>query len=76
MHSLLNLRGIPNSTRFPIGAGPNEPSLRLHDHITSLWTKKFKEWSDNGYIPSLQDLKDFAKQIDDEFGEYFQPPIR
>ena len=76
MHSLLNLRGIPNSTRFPFDAGPNTPSTTLHNHITQLWNTQFREWSASGYYPSLQDLKDFAKNIDDEFGAYFQPPVR
>lgn len=76
MHSLLNLRGIPNNIRFPIGAGPNDVSTSLHNHITQLWRNYFDQLDATNTLPDMDDLVNFAKSIDDQFGQYFNPPVR
>lgn len=66
MHSLENLRGIKNDIILPNGR-------RLHQEITYY---RWNPWYDSNPNPTLQDVLDFAKQIDDEFGHLFTPPIR
>ncbi len=59
VHSVENLRGIPNSTR-------------AHAIITARWST----WYNNHPNFTLEDALNYAKEIDDEFGHLFVPPIR
>jgi len=69
LHSLANLRGIPNSAK---GIGVNGTEVLLHAVITKRW----KDWMDARPTTDIDALLDFAKQIDDEFGSRFIPPVR
>lgn len=60
MHSLENLRGIPNDGSLD------------HTTITNYWVG-FYTTNPNA---SFQEVMDFVKFIDDEFGHLFVPPIR
>lgn len=59
MHSLENLRGIPND-------------LLDHTTITNYW-EAFYNSNPNA---TLQEVLDYVKFIDDEFGHLFVPPVR
>ena len=68
MHSLENLRGIPNDVFTP-----GNPSLKLHDYLTHyVW----KPWYDLNPNASLNQIFNKAKEIDDLYGHLFVPPIR
>lgn len=60
MHSLENLRGIPNDGSLD------------HTAITNYWLG-FYYTNPNA---SFQEVMDFVKFIDDEFGHLFVPPVR
>ncbi len=60
MHSLENLRGIPNNGTLD------------HATITNYW-EGFYNTNQN---PTYQELMEFTKFIDDEFGHLFIPPVR
>jgi len=65
INSLENLRGIAKGAE---GTTLHQSTIR-------------KEWNDfynslGGRIPSKQELLDYAKYIDDEYGKFFIPPIR
>jgi hypothetical protein len=64
LHSLENLRGIPNSLRHG--------NVSLHQNITNQWAEFYRAFPN----ATLDDVLDFTKQIDDEFGHLFIPPIR
>ena len=68
MHSVENLRGISNDQLEPGGSGK-----KLHQHITNRWQTFYDQ------IPNILDIDqifDFAKIIDDDYGHLFIPPIR
>jgi hypothetical protein len=65
LHSVENLRGIPRTTLGPNGGA-------LHTEIGVIWNAFYRQ-NPNA---SLQDLLDFARTIDDQFGHLFVPPIR
>ena len=46
----------------------------LHQHITNRWAEFFMNNPQN--TTTLQDILNFVKEIDDEFGHLFVPPIR
>jgi hypothetical protein len=71
MHSLENLRGIPNTVLAPDGSGDE-----LHTFITRMWEQDFFPNYGPGNIPTMQEMNYFAKQIDDQFGHLFNPPVR
>lgn len=60
MHSLENLRGIPSDGSLD------------HQTITNYWQAFYNTNPD----PSLQDIFEYTKFIDDEFGHLFIPPVR
>jgi RHS repeat-associated protein len=62
MHSLANLRGIPKELN---------PEVHL-SRINTLW----KEFFDTHPTATKSELLDFAKKIDDIFGDQFEPPVR
>lgn len=63
MHSLENLRGIPK--------GQVNNSVHL-SAIRRAWNTFYR----NNPAPSKQDLLDFATEIDNRYGDQFNPPIR
>jgi hypothetical protein len=67
MHSLENLRGISEDIKSPIDA-----TKTLHSHLTNLW-KTFLNDNPNA---TIEQLLTQVRLIDDEFGEYFIPPVR
>lgn len=70
MHSLENLRGIPTDAINPT-TGTN-----LHQSITNQWGDFYQQHSNAGTLPTMQDIFDFTKQIDDQYGHLFEPVIR
>ena len=68
MHSLVKLRGIPNNIFYPVGS-----TTKLHQHITNQWNSFYAQ---NSSITDINVIFAFAKQIDDQFGHLFSPPIR
>ncbi len=60
MHSLENLRGIPNNGTLD------------HPTITNYW----EGFYNTNPQASMQEVLNFAKFIDDEFGKLFLPPVR
>ena len=64
LHSLENLRGIPNALRHG--------NVSLHQHITNQWAAFYQAFP----TATLTDVLNFTKQIDDEFGHLFIPPVR
>ena len=67
LHSLENLRGIPYNATMPNGS-------KLHTHITNLWNNFYNTHPQA--TTNLQNIIDFVKTIDDQFGNRFIPPIR
>jgi hypothetical protein len=66
IHSLENLRGISG-----------ELNVELHlKAIRNKWDDFYDQFPPGGPIPTRQQVLDYAKQIDDEFGKYFSPPVR
>jgi hypothetical protein len=65
MNSLENLRGIPTDVN---------PDIQLRK-IRKRWTD-FYEANPDGPNMTKQKLLDYAKEIDDEFGHLFLPPVR
>lgn len=59
MHSLENLRGIPNGTLD-------------HTTITNYW----EAFSNSNPNPDMDEILDYVKFIDDEFGHLMIPPVR
>jgi len=76
IHSLENLRGIPNSVKWPLNAPPETPTIRLHSHITNEWKKFFDPFKMSVTSPTFEQIQAFALQIDNLSGQYFKPPIR
>lgn len=75
MHSIENLRGIPNTTRMIDPRDGREK--KLHTIITNRWEMDFfPRFIDAGTVPTQQQMNAFAKAIDDDFGYLFNPPIR
>jgi len=66
MHSIENLRGIAKSATHPVTGG------KLHSHITGQWQRFYNDFPN----ADLDDIRDFAKRIDDDFGHLFIPPVR
>ena len=67
MHSLVNLRGIPKG----------EVGSRLHQsQIRLAWDGFYQKMTSEGRFPTKQELLDFARKIDDDFGDLFVPRIR
>jgi hypothetical protein len=62
MHSVENLRGIPNELNRTLHQGD----------IRKAWNAFFKE----NPKASKQELLDFATEIDRRYGHLFLPPIR
>ncbi len=60
LHSLQNLRGIPKNNHW------------IHQTITNNWAQFYLDFPNF----TRQQALDFAKQIDDNFGHLFIPPIR
>lgn len=71
IHSLENLRGIRKDIFFPAGS-----NVKLHTHITNTWENFLRPFENAGTSPTIQQLTNFAKNIDDQFGSFFVPPIR
>lgn len=69
MHSLENLRGIPNHLK---GIGVNGNVVSLHQEITNKWTA----WFNARPTATVEQLLHHARQIDIEYGSRFIPPIR
>ncbi|MCU0430693.1 MAG: hypothetical protein MUF42_12080 [Cytophagaceae bacterium] len=65
INSFPNLRGI---------SGEINSDVHL-SRIRKEWDKFYDEFPD-GVIPSKQQVLDWAKHVDDMFGQYFSPPIR
>lgn len=65
MHSVENLRGIPNTATIN--------GQRVHTIITNY---RWDPWYNAHPNATLQQIMDYAKEIDDEFGAYFVPPVR
>ena len=64
LHSLENLRGIPNGALYR--------GLPAHAAITQRWSKFYKQHP----TASLSEILDHVKDLDDELGEFLIPPIR
>lgn len=65
MHSLDNLRGIPKSLNNTL-------------HLSTIrveWNKFYRAFDNAGKVSSKKQLMDYAKAIDDKFGNLFDPPI-
>lgn len=60
MHSLENLRGIPNNNSL--------------DHVTI--TNYWEAFYNSNQNANIGEIMDFVKFIDDEFGHLFVPPVR
>lgn len=65
IHSLANLRGIPNATN---------PEVHL-SRIREMWNSFYKQHPPSS-PPTKQQLLDYAKTIDDTLGNLFEPAIR
>lgn len=48
----------------------------LHAHLTTQWVNFNNNHIAAGTIPDRQALFDLAKELDDNFGHLFNPPIR
>jgi hypothetical protein len=70
MHSLENLRGISNSHKY---IKPNGQEITLHQHITNSWSDFY---SANPTITDINVIFDYAKNIDNQYGHLFSPPVR
>lgn len=64
-HSLENLRGIPKELNN---------TLHLSD-IRKEWNKFYKKFDSNGIVPTKEQVLDYAKKIDDKWGNLFDPPL-
>jgi hypothetical protein len=63
IHSLENLRGIPKGL----------VNNRLHlSQLRKEWNRFYRD----NPSPSKQELLDFATQLDDKYGDQFDPPVR
>ena len=65
MHSLDNLRGIPNNLNNTL-------------HLSSIrkeWNKFYKKFDDAGLIPTKQQVLDYANAVDKKYGKLFDPPL-
>lgn len=65
MHSLENLRGIPNDAN---------PRLHLSE-IRRLWNRFYEDFPTGGAPPTTDDLLDYATSIDLQVGQRFLPPV-
>jgi hypothetical protein len=66
MHSVENLRGITKDKILPNGRW-------VHDEITH---HRWAPWYEANPNATLAQVMAYAKQVDDEFGHLFNPPIR
>jgi hypothetical protein len=65
VHSLENLRGIPN-----------ELNTDLHlSQIRTAWNRFYKPFIESGTQPTQAQLLQKAAEIDAKFGSQFNPPI-
>jgi hypothetical protein len=62
LHSLENLRGIPND----VNSGLHLSAIR----------REWNSFYQSHPTATRQELLDFATHIDDKYGELFNPPIR
>ena len=65
IHSLENLRGIPNEIN---------PDIHL-SKIRIEWNRFYKQYIGNGIMPTKTQLLEKATDIDDLYGSQFKPPI-
>ena len=65
MHSIENLRGIPNSLKF---TKPDGQVISLHQHITNLWNTFY---NNNTNVTNISTIFNEAKKIDDQYGHLF-----
>ncbi|WP_217614719.1 putative T7SS-secreted protein [Cellulomonas sp. GbtcB1] len=65
MHSLENLRGIPNDAN---------PRVHLSE-IRRLWNRFYEDFPSGGAAPTTDDLLDYATSIDLQVGQRFLPPV-
>jgi len=66
MHSLENLRGIPNEINSDI-------------HLSQIrveWNRFYKPFIESGTSPTQEQLLQKATEIDNKFGSQFTPPVR
>ncbi len=68
LHSIANLRGIPNQL--------NNTMHLSSAFIQGRWTDFYNRFEVLGRFPTKTELLDHATSIDDEFGNLFYPPIR
>ncbi|GAA2176315.1 hypothetical protein GCM10009846_29630 [Agrococcus versicolor] len=66
MDSVQNLRGIPA-----------EINSRVHlSGIRRMWNEFYRHHADSGTVPTVDDLAEYARLVDDAFGDLFDPPVR
>jgi hypothetical protein len=64
IHDLKYLSGLPNDARID--------GKRVHHLITESW----KEWLDTNKNPTREQVLEYMRSLDEEYGRFFVPPLK